>query len=105
MPPRVVVCAEGPGGKPIREFREDTGEISVPGEKQQQQGPQGALYADQAPEAMKKQNLSKEMKQKLRQEYYGLGGAENKAMNGNYFLWIIVVISILAVLSKLTGAI
>jgi hypothetical protein len=29
-------------------------------------------------QAMKKQNLSKEMKQKLRQEYYGLGGAENK---------------------------
>jgi hypothetical protein len=28
-----------------------------------------------------------------------------QAMNGNYFLWIIVVISILAVLSKLTGAI
>jgi hypothetical protein len=27
---------------------------------------------------MKKQNLSKEMKQRLRQEYYGLGGAENK---------------------------
>jgi hypothetical protein len=48
---RTAVCAEGPGGgKPIREFREDTGEISVPGEKQQQQGSQGALYADQAPE-------------------------------------------------------
>lgn len=45
-----IVCAESPGGKPLREFREDTGEISVPGEKQQQQGPQGALYADQAPE-------------------------------------------------------
>lgn len=29
-------------------------------------------------QAMKKQNLSKEMKQRLRKEYYGLGGAENK---------------------------
>lgn len=26
----------------------------------------------------KKENLSREMKQRLRQEYYGLGGAENK---------------------------
>jgi hypothetical protein len=25
-----------------------------------------------------KENISKEMKQRLRQEYYGLGGAENK---------------------------
>jgi hypothetical protein len=28
-----------------------------------------------------------------------------QAMSNNYFLWIIVVISVLAVLSKLTGAI
>jgi hypothetical protein len=28
-----------------------------------------------------------------------------QAMNSNYFLWIIVVISVLAVLTKLTGAI
>jgi hypothetical protein len=39
--------AEGRDAKPIREFREDTGEVSVPGEspKQQQQG--APLYADQ----------------------------------------------------------
>lgn len=29
-------------------------------------------------QARKGDNLSKEMKQRLRQEYYGLGGAENK---------------------------
>lgn len=116
--------AEGRDAKPIREFREDTGEVSVPGEspKQQQQG--APLYADQVAkvrydndylligahnavttclrgqqhqsgsaccftcvlpwlvllQAEKKlgDNLSKDMKQKLRQEYYGLGGAENK---------------------------
>lgn len=28
-----------------------------------------------------------------------------QAMNSNYFLWIIVVVSVLAVMSKLTGAI
>jgi hypothetical protein len=28
-----------------------------------------------------------------------------QAMDSNYFLWIIVIISVLAVLSKLTGAI
>jgi len=28
-----------------------------------------------------------------------------QAMNSNYFLWIIVVVSVLAVLSKLTGAV
>jgi hypothetical protein len=43
---RTVVFADGPGSKPIREFREDTGEISVPGEDKQQ-APGGALYADQ----------------------------------------------------------
>lgn len=42
---RTVVFAEGREGKPIREFREDTGEVSVPGQQQQQQN--GAIYADQ----------------------------------------------------------
>lgn len=36
-------------------------------------------FAPPCPQARKQQdNLSKEMKQRLRQEYYGLGGAENK---------------------------
>lgn len=29
-------------------------------------------------QAKQKDNMSREMKQRLRQEYYGLGGAENK---------------------------
>jgi hypothetical protein len=120
-----------------------------------------ACARTQAPLAPRKtDNLSKEMKKRLRQEYMGLGGAENtvgvwhgcdngcrqsrqqavghslgnlfmacacapvgahskigakaerlpatklipQAMSSNYFLWIIVVVSALAVASKLTGA-
>lgn len=44
---RTVVCAEGPSGKPVREFREDTGEVSVPGEKQAPSSSGAPLYADQ----------------------------------------------------------
>jgi hypothetical protein len=54
---RTIVFAEGPGAKPVREFREDTGEVSVPGEKsQQQQTPGGPIYADQV--AMVSHNLA-----------------------------------------------
>lgn len=75
----------------------------VPG---QEKKADNALYVDQIPAAARpKDNMSREMKQRLRQEYYGLGGAENQAMSSNYFLWIILVIAVLAVLSKLTGAI
>ena len=78
--------------------------------------------------------MSPEMKARLRQEYYGLGGSPNQVravhgcgrtrpffcltralshppchphqkMGNNYFLYICLVISFLAVLSKLTGAI
>lgn len=49
--------------------------------------------------------MSKEMKARLRQEYIGFGGAENKAMSSNYFLWIAVVVAVLAVMSKMIGAI
>jgi L-ascorbate peroxidase len=49
--------------------------------------------------------MSPEMKKRLKQEYLGLGGSPNTAMGGNYFLYIILAISVLAVLSKLTGAI
>eukprot|EP00882_Tetradesmus_deserticola_P007138 GHRQ01007514.1.p1 GENE.GHRQ01007514.1~~GHRQ01007514.1.p1 ORF type:complete len:129 (+),score=29.38 GHRQ01007514.1:175-561(+) len=99
----IVRAGDGQGSKVVREFREDSGEMVVPGAEKKSDN---AIYADQVPQALKpKDNISREMKQRLRQEYYGLGGAENKAMNSNYFLWIIAIISVLAVLSKLTGAI
>jgi hypothetical protein len=50
----------------------------------------------------KEKELSPAMKRKLREEYLSLGGSSNKAMT-NYFLWISVVISVLAVLTYLSG--
>jgi hypothetical protein len=49
--------------------------------------------------------MSPEMKARLKREYYGLGGSPNTKMGGNYFLYIILGIAFLAVLSALTGAI
>jgi len=51
-----------------------------------------------------KPQMSMEQRKKLRDEYLSLGGSPNTAMP-NYFLYIIVVISALAVASALTGAI
>ena len=48
---------------------------------------------------------SQEMQKKLRDEYLGLGGSPNTPMGANYFLYIILGISFLAVLSWLSGAI
>lgn len=49
--------------------------------------------------------LSEDMKTRMRDEYIGLGGAENSKMGQNWFLYIIVIISALAVASYLTGSI
>lgn len=35
------------------------------------------------PQARPKDNMSREMKQRLRQEYYGLGGAENQVSSSS----------------------
>eukprot|EP00877_Chromochloris_zofingiensis_P007579 jgi/Chrzof1/3074/Cz12g10220.t1 len=108
-PTRVVVMRSENNSKMVREYREDDDKIVVPEESSSQApgAPQGALYADEVPPAMAKpkDNMSKEMKARLRKEYVGLGGAENAAMSGNYFVWISVFVAVLAILSKLTGAI
>ena len=49
--------------------------------------------------------MSDAYKKKLRDEYVSFGGSPNTAMGSNYFLWIILGISVLAVLSWLTGSI
>jgi len=49
--------------------------------------------------------VSGDYKRRLAEEYTGLGGAPNKPMSQNYFLWIIGIISFLAVASYLTGSI
>ena len=41
--------------------------------------------------------MSDAYKKKLRDEYLGLGGSPNTAMGANYFLWIIIGVSVLAV--------
>lgn len=46
-----------------------------------------------------------EYQKRLRDEYLAFGGSPDTAMGGNYFLYIIVIVAALAVLSKLTGAI
>ncbi|GBF96632.1 hypothetical protein Rsub_09378 [Raphidocelis subcapitata] len=89
--------------KEMREYREDTGEVSVPGQDKKDDA---ALFADQVKAARKPQdNMSKEMKDRLRKEYVSFGGAENTAMSNNYFLWIAVIVAVLAVMSKMIGAI
>ncbi|XP_059280454.1 probable L-ascorbate peroxidase 6, chloroplastic/mitochondrial isoform X1 [Lycium ferocissimum] len=50
-----------------------------------------------------KRELSDAMKQKIRAEYEGLGGSADKPLPTNYFLNIIIVIGVLAVLTYLFG--
>lgn len=52
-----------------------------------------------------RKGMSEAQKEKLRREYLGLGGGVNTAMGANYYLYIIVIISALAVAAKLSGAI
>jgi len=62
------------------------------------------LYADQI-KPRPSTKMSPEMQKKLRDEYLGFGGSANTAMGANYFLYIILGVSFLAVLSWLAGAI
>ncbi|KAM1774512.1 hypothetical protein ACFX1R_045935 [Malus domestica] len=50
-----------------------------------------------------KRELSDNMKQKIRAEYQAIGGSPDKPLQSNYFLNIIVVIGVLAILSSLFG--
>ncbi|CAN1234339.1 L-ascorbate peroxidase T, chloroplastic [Linum perenne] len=50
-----------------------------------------------------KREFSDNMKQKMRAEYEAIGGSPEKALQSNYFLNIIIVISVLAVLTYLFG--
>jgi hypothetical protein len=49
--------------------------------------------------------MSDAYKARLRQEYLSLGGSPNTAMGANWFLYIILFISGLAVLTWATGSI
>ncbi|GJW87983.1 probable L-ascorbate peroxidase 6, chloroplastic/mitochondrial isoform X1 [Tanacetum coccineum] len=50
-----------------------------------------------------KRELSDAMKQKIRSEYVGFGGSPDKPLQSNYFLNIIIVIAVLAILTSLVG--
>lgn len=47
--------------------------------------------------------LSEAMKQKIRAEYEAVGGSPDKPLQSNYFLNIIIVIAVLALLTSLFG--
>ncbi|KAL4430170.1 hypothetical protein ABPG77_004952 [Micractinium sp. CCAP 211/92] len=102
---RLVVRADN---RPLREYNEESGQVKASGSSGSaeagKEDPPKFLYADENPPPPR-DTMSPEMKARLRKEYYGLGGAPNQKMGNNYFLIIILVISALAVASKLTGAI
>ncbi|KAJ3675227.1 hypothetical protein LUZ60_004269 [Juncus effusus] len=50
-----------------------------------------------------KRELSDSMKEKMRREYEAIGGSPNKPLKSNYFLNIIIVIAVLAILTSLLG--
>ncbi|MED6118635.1 putative L-ascorbate peroxidase 7, chloroplastic, variant 2 [Stylosanthes scabra] len=50
-----------------------------------------------------KRELSDAMKQKIRSEYEAIGGSPDKPLQSNYFLNIIIVIAVLALLTSLLG--
>ncbi|GLC70720.1 hypothetical protein PLESTF_001026300 [Pleodorina starrii] len=81
-PVRLVLArAEPPSGgaRVTREFREGDSEVTIPGAPSNGRQSDG-LYVDvnAPPPRPRKDNMSKEMKARLRKEYTGLGGAENK---------------------------
>ncbi|KAI8112487.1 hypothetical protein M9434_003810 [Picochlorum sp. BPE23] len=92
--------------KITREYREDDDTV-IPASSSSPESPdtsgQGqSQYVDELPEVPRTE-MSDAMKEKLRREYYGLGGSPNKAMGSNLFLNIILIVSFLAILSAALG--
>nr|XP_025616670.1 L-ascorbate peroxidase T, chloroplastic-like [Arachis hypogaea] len=50
-----------------------------------------------------KRELSDAMKQKIRSEYEAIGGSSEKSLQSNYFLNIMIIIAVLALLTSLLG--
>ncbi|XP_021896367.1 L-ascorbate peroxidase T, chloroplastic [Carica papaya] len=50
-----------------------------------------------------KRELSEAMKQKIRAEYEAIGGSPDKPLQSNYFLNIMIIIAVLALLTSLLG--
>eukprot|EP00465_Bigelowiella_longifila_P006609 CAMPEP_0185263906 /NCGR_PEP_ID=MMETSP1359-20130426/16955_1 /TAXON_ID=552665 /ORGANISM="Bigelowiella longifila, Strain CCMP242" /LENGTH=143 /DNA_ID=CAMNT_0027851791 /DNA_START=26 /DNA_END=457 /DNA_ORIENTATION=+ len=63
----------------------------------------GFVYADEVQKVeRKKPKMSKEQMRRLRDEYVGVGGAQNTAMP-NYFLYISLLVATLSIISKFLG--
>ncbi|CAL8462546.1 g2079 [Coccomyxa elongata] len=88
--------------KPLRSSGEDKEVETDVKTAQEPASADGTFYNDERP-LKPKDDMSPEFKKKLRDEYLSLGGSPNTAMGSNYFLWIIVIVSVLAVLSWALG--
>lgn len=107
-----VVASSGNDGmkeepKITREYREEDDTLNsldqiVGGSSTSAESQSSSQYIDDLPE-IPRTEMSNAMKEKLRREYYSLGGSPTKSMGGNYFLNIILVISFLAILSAALG--
>ncbi|GFR48763.1 hypothetical protein Agub_g10584 [Astrephomene gubernaculifera] len=79
----VIVRADPPSGgvRVTREFREGDNDVTIPGAPTVRKEADG-LYidGDAPPPRPRKDNMSKEMKARLRAEYTGFGGSENKGI-------------------------
>jgi hypothetical protein len=97
---------DAPDARVVREFRENAdgsvSETPAPAAPPRAQVDLGGGYADPS-DAPPRREMSKEQQAKLRAEYVSFGGAPNKAMGGNYFLYIILAVAVLAVLSSALG--
>lgn len=102
---RAVITRCEPRSKMVREYREADDSLVNAVPSQQPKTTDGSMYVDDKapPRTKPKDNLSKEMKDKLRKEYVAYGGAENKAMGSNGFLIIMGVMSVLAITMKAIG--
>lgn len=80
---------------------------AVGGEEEEPKKQQGAMYAsdDDSEGLFLRKEMPKEQKKKLRDEYVGLGGSVGTPMSSNYFLNIIILVTVLVLLSYFTGAI
>ena len=81
-----------------------SGEEAGEGPQETQEAGMKKEAASPAKDVYVKPTMSKAQMEKLRQEYLGLGGSAKTPMGSNYFLNICVAITVLAVLTKLTGA-
>jgi len=97
-----VTRAGGPED-PLRNLDKVVGEDK----KEETKKESGALYAsdDDSEGFFIRKEMPKDQKDRLKKEYIGLGGSEGTPLSSNYFLNIIIFVTVLVLLSYFTGAI